>query len=280
MPHLFVQDLTVIDCSILDPQRGLIGASWSVDVELIGDLDHQSMVFDFAKVKKTIKQLIDQHVDHKLVIPTNYQGTQQKKTDKALHISFTDEHGEVIQHSSSNCAVCLIKAKEITPQTVITYLTSLLKQALPDNVQELKLTLRPEEDYAFFYHYSHGLKKHDGNCQRIAHGHRSRIQIWENHKRSRTWEQYIADLWSDIYLGTQEDITEQSDERIRFEYTTEQGDFMIELPKHRVHVMPYDTTVECIAQYLAEYLKQKQPGSHIKIQAFEGIKKGAFAEID
>ena len=66
---LFVRDLTVIDFSYLCQQRGVLGESYIVDVELHGDLDQTSMVFDFGLVKKVIKKAIDQLVDHKLAIP-------------------------------------------------------------------------------------------------------------------------------------------------------------------------------------------------------------------
>ena len=49
---LFVRDLTAIDSSYLCTQRGLVGETWLVDLQLQGKLDSMSMVWDFGQIKK------------------------------------------------------------------------------------------------------------------------------------------------------------------------------------------------------------------------------------
>lgn len=206
-----------------------------------------------------------------------------------MHIQFSDNNGETIKHASPASAVCQIAVERISRASVIDHLTELLLKALPSNVEQLEIELVDETSKGHYYRYSHGLKKHDGNCQRIAHGHRSQIQIWKDGKRSSSLEKRISTQWHDIYLATQEDLVSEEDGQLRFTYTSDQGSFSIELPKHRVHLMDCDTTVECIAEHLlglaqhllglAEHssgLTGKEPGK-IKVKAFEGIGKGAIA---
>jgi len=196
-----------------------------------------------------------------------------------LSIDFTDNKQELIKHNSPKQAVCLINSERISRQTVINYLTEIILNDLPNNVQKLGIELHDEQTVGNYYCYSHGLKKHDGNCQRIAHGHRSQIQIWQNGQRDDQLERNIAEKWHDIYLGTNEDIIANDNERVMFRYTTDQGLFEISLPKHRVHIMDCDSTVECIANHLLFLLLPQIPNaSSLKVKAFEGIGKGAIAE--
>jgi 6-pyruvoyl-tetrahydropterin synthase len=282
MNHLFVDNLTVIDFAYLDPARGLVGESWITDVVLGGELDDQGMVFDFSNVKRTIKRIIDERVDHRLVVPRGYPGLSwNEDTPDTFEWQLTD--GSRIVHRSPDEAVVWLSADRVEPAAVAALLEQELKAVLPGNVTSIDIHLRAEVIEGAYYHYVHGLKKHLGNCQRIAHGHRSPIRIDRNGQRDTALEARWAEHWRDIYVGTEEDVVrrfvdDQGVACISFEYEANQGEFALTLPECRVSMMNTDTTVELIAAHIADALKTEYPTDQIRVKAYEGVGKGAIAE--
>ena len=286
--HLFVNDLTVIDFSYLCEKRGIVGESWIVDLVLIGDLDHQSMVLDFGKVKKRIKSIIDGSVDHKLAVATNSDTTTITKLDKGTKVEFPFGDNLYTSVYSPDSAFAMINAEAIDMECVKAFLIEVINPHLPGNVSAIDIKLRAEAINGFYYHYTHGLKKHDGNCQRIAHGHRSKIQVQQDDMYAPKWQKYWSDRFEDIYIGSEEDIVspEQLDyltapdshpDLIAFKYEADQGEYELVISNNVVEVVPCDSTVECLAQYMAEELKAQVPDSSFTITAYEGVGKGAIA---
>lgn len=273
MTTLFVRKLTVIDCSYLDARRGLVGESWHVDVELDGELNEQGMLFDFGHVKKTLKKMIDSTVDHALLVPEHCEGYSVIHNDgQRADIAF-DSHVGPFRHSSPVCALQAIPVATITPESVALWLEEAAPAVLPDNVKAVRFHLHQEvmpADQAY-YHYSHGLKKHDGNCQRIAHGHRSRIEILSDGVRHQALENEWANRLHDGYIGTREDIVAETEDSLTFAYQANQGDFEITVPKRICTLMETDSTVELIARFICESIGR--PGT--EVVAYEGIEKGA-----
>lgn len=277
MIRLFVEQLTVLDCAFLDPVRGLVGESWIVDVELAGDLDHQSMVLDFGEVKKRLKKLIDGIADHKLLVPHRHAGLRLQHNGHGAELYFSGPADGAIEHHSPADAVCVIDAPQITTEALAAHLQPLVAAAVPSNVAEVVLKLRHEVIDGAWYHYAHGLKKHTGHCQRIAHGHRSRIEIRLDGARDTALEQAWAGRWKDIYLGTQEDIVVDNSERVRFEYSSVDGEFALELPAQRCELLDGDTTVERLARHIAHAVQTERPAKAVEVRAYEGVLKGAVA---
>lgn len=281
---LFVRDLTVIDFSYLCAERGMLGESYIVDVELHGKLDATSMVLDFSKVKKLIKQAIDQLVDHKLALPANCRSLTLQQEGEQSVLQFDSGRGRISMAAPAE-AIVAIAAEQINEASLTEFLQQQIKPLLPDNVAQLVLTLRPEASQGFYYHYSHGLKKHDGNCQRIAHGHRSTIQIYTDNMLSPRLNKYWCERWQDIYLGTTEDLCDSaalqhlsaSADDYSFRYQAAQGWFELCIPKAHCEIVPCDTTVECLADYIAAELKQLDNTKDYKVVAYEGVAKGAVA---
>ncbi|MDX1757153.1 MAG: 6-carboxytetrahydropterin synthase [Marinobacter sp.] len=282
MNHLFVDNLTVIDFAYLDASRGLVGESWIVDVVLGGDLDEQGMVFDFSNVKRTIKRVIDERVDHRLVIPADYAGLQRDSEDPNA-FRWTLKDGNHIYHRSPDEAVVWIGGDKVVPSAVAQLLQEELRAVLPANVKDIRIQLREDVIEGAYYHYVHGLKKHLGNCQRIAHGHRSPIRIDRNDHRDYDLEHDWAVRWRDIYVGSEEDVSSRSVDSqgvryVRFDYEANQGEFSLSLPEDRVYMLDTDTTVELIAAHIADRCKAQFPDDAIRVKAYEGVGKGAIAE--
>ena len=171
--------------------------------------------------------------------------------------------------------------------SVSEYLREVIATHLPDNVDNLTIKLRTEVINTPFYHYTHGLKKHDGNCQRIAHGHRSRVDIITNGSEDLESEAYWARRWEDIYIASREDQISADalqcqhrlanyDAHVCFAYEAAQGYFEIVVAVSICVIIDTDSTVECLAQYIYTQQKQRLPDDSCCVMAYEGVGKGAM----
>jgi 6-pyruvoyl-tetrahydropterin synthase len=296
--QLFVNDLTVIDFSYCCETRGIVGESWIVDVLLAGSLNEMSMVLDFAVVKKQIKAIIDEAVDHKLLLPVQSAFINVSPSSYHEKHEFVDVLSKRASYflQSPECAFAKIACDEINIATVTEHLTTIILEQLPANVQGLTLTLRPENISSDYYHYTHGLKLHDGNCQRIAHGHRSKIDLFKNNQRDEALEKQWCLRWKDIYIASEADRVEKNaielsehaiqnltDDYQYFAYTAPQGKFDIAVSSKVLDVVDCDSTVELLADFIARQLKNKneEQGNNdtFKVIAYEGVGKGAIAHV-
>lgn len=287
---LFVRDLTVIDSSYLCERRGMVGESWLVDIEMSGELNEMSMLLDFGRVKKLIKSIIDEEVDHKLLVPTGCALVHIAELDDGESTVDLLRPQRSIHLRCPSQAFAFIPAAQVDKESVTRYLLAVLATRLPGNIKDLTLTLRQERLDGAFYHYSHGLKKHDGNCQRIAHGHRSPIEISVDGERDSELELNWAERWNDIYLGTEEDKAALADlalsdlakahlgeHHLGFKYVAPQGLFQLAMPATEVEMIDTDTTIELLAHYIAREVKKQVGDKFVKIVAYEGVGKGAIA---
>ncbi|NLQ16205.1 hypothetical protein HGG82_01035 [Marinomonas sp. M1K-6] len=289
---LFVKNLTHVDFSYFDAERGLLGESWQTDIVLTGKLNDESMICDFSIVKKQIKKWLDDNIDHMLAIPAEHSGSTLTPLEND-RVSFHFDHSHVSSRAAAadkrvfQCdaptqAICVLPMVKITPEAVAKWVESQILNLLPAELEAVSVHFSPEVITGAQYQYSHGLKKHAGNCQRIAHGHRSTIEIYADGARNAAMEHNWAKRWQDIYLGTQEDLQSETTENgvnyHCFSYTSQQGLFELKIASDQVYMLDCDTTVESLSAHIAEVLVAENPGTHIEAHGFEGIGKGAISE--
>lgn len=274
---LFVDNLTNVDFSYLHPQRGLLGESWLVQLVLDGELNEEGMICDFGIVKKAVKHWFDNCIDHALVVPMGLVNLHSEQQNGETTVNWCYPAGGEFYCRSPEQAIVLVDIDQITQVSLAQWCKDQLLSLFPDEVKGLEISFVPEAIKGAFYHYSHGLQQHDGNCQRIAHGHRSRIEIFLDGQRDAAVEQQWAETFNDIYIGTRSHLVSATDKEHHYCYDAPQGEFEIRLPASHCYLLDTETTVEQIACHLAAQVKLSHPDCEVMVRAFEGVGKGAIA---
>ena len=278
---LFLRDFTVLDCALLCPERGLLGESLHVSAELTGTLDEKGFIFDFGPAKKTLKRVVDDEMDHRLVVPT----LSPKVRLSQGRLEFAD-----LVYEAPAEAFTVLEAAAPSPEAMAAFLEKACLAALPKNVGAVKIELRAEPRFLAEanFRYTHGLRLHDGNCQRLLHGHRNPVEVWVDGTRRAADEMWLAKEWEDVHcahVGTVKNLAEldlplgqrraSHSGAAEIEYTSPQGRFWGRVPASRVVLMNTEPSIENIARLGFRRLRERGVTGNLRVVAYEGLNKGA-----
>ena len=233
--------------------------------------------------------MIDNLVDHVLVVPTGNKNVQVESSKSTTAVSLFQLDGLLKCFiSGPPGAFLLLPSAGITVTDLEHVIEKAILSELPHGIGEVHISLESEVINGTSYHYSHGLKKHDGNCQRIAHGHRSAIHIYVEGQRSLRLELYWGERVNNTYLVCAEDIVSVGQlsataaalwhpDIIASAYCGSQGRFELLTLNEDTYTLPGDTTVESLALYVHDTIRAHLPAVMLEVHTFEGIDKGAIA---
>lgn len=294
---LFIKGVDHIDCSLFSPFQGIIGQSWLVDIMVSGALDDNGFVFDFSHLKSLVRQVLRSSVDHSLLIPIMSSQVQFSETEtgemwrlkakaRLTNVDFDWEY------QCPKGAVFPIRAISITKEILEQECARLIRHRLPQSIYKVDVKLREEaaESTAAFFSYTHGITGHDGNCQRLFHGHRSLIEIHVNDERRPDLEHFIVRqvFDSSVHITTPSQVVSgdvkmgqrgTDGSHIRLKYQGSFGNYEGLLPSNKVFLVEDETSIECISRQIAQIIAQREPHAKVKVACYEGIGKGGVAEI-
>ena len=295
---LFVRDVGKIDSAVFDPSLGIVGHSWYVDVWLTGALDDNGFVFDFSPLKALIRQTLANTLDHALIIPVGSQNVQYSEFENGecwtLKSRARGENKDARwDYISPKGSVFPVHAVALKITSIEQEFARILRHRLPPSVHQLVVKLREEQiaPTEASYRYTHGITGHNGLCQRLFHGHRSRMEIYIGDERRPDLEHFVVRevFGNNVHIATLNQIKSgdgqigyrsKSEDPITLSYPGTLGTFEATLPANRVFFVEGETSVESLAREVARLIKREErPSEKIRAVCYEGIDKGAEAII-
>lgn len=296
-----IRNFTQIDLAYIDAKGLIRGNSFRVDAVVTGKVDeNEKVVIDFSACKKIMKQLIDDPVkgyDHKLWI---YNDSKvEVSTDFPSDMCVVRTPFAYIQGDRNMIRV--VDADESNVDGAIaSYLQTSLREFYGDHIDvDVRLSRRKVRSHdlsrIYSFSYVHGLKDSTSyGCQNIAHGHHSFIEAkWDdiqgmNHRDLVDVEYHLgllADKMHNTIFIKQENIYEyrladDGTSWVTLEYKSQnRGLFRMSINTdvHKIKVLETETTVEYLADYVAEQLRGKTKLKQIFVS--EGLTKGALVKL-
>ena len=269
---IFINAIDTIDCALFDHEQGIVGQSWYLDVQAQGHGDHNYFVSDFKKLKQKIRNFVRRRLDHRLLVPSHAAVRRQGKT------WLLGEAERAWTYTCPPAAVLQLPAPRADRDGVARWLNTALQQHVGE---ELCITASLRESEAgdgLDFRYTHGLPGHEGNCQRLLHGHCGRVQVRENGSHCQPLEDYLAQkiLPRNVHFLNSQHVTARG-QRLSMAYESSQGYFAATFPPQHAVILPaMESSIETITHYLAAQLRQHvTPTPRAEIICYEGMDKGA-----
>ncbi len=300
---IFLKEVSTLDCAVFDGKQAVKGMTWLADVFISGALDKNHFVWDFGKAKKNIKNIIDKYFDHVLILPADSPHCTQKTGINGTNIKVildiepeVTDHGDqkniAMEYDAPAASYAFIPGALFSVANLEEAIALKIKESLPPGVQSLKVKLNEEigDAHALFFHYTHGLAGHDGACQRLFHGHRSKVEVRIDGQRDFAIEKWLVGevLKESIHIavtsqipsfrGGEDILPVDESHKIQMSYDGSQGSYKAQIPSSKVLMIEEETSVECLADFLFNKVKERVPGKLVSLMVFEGVNKGAIRE--
>lgn len=292
---LFCDHISVLDIAYFDKTKGLVGASYQVNVEFVGKPDEEGILIDFSLAKKAVKNIIDEICDHRFVLP---KGMAKLTEDRfQLELSYGAK-SQQLYYEGPRQAICEIPSQYVSTNHIASYLEQEMSNHFGEQFEQVKIQLEEANlGSKPILNYTHGLKQHYGNCQRLFHGHHNSVDIWVNEESRSDLESWLVrdHLKGNIHFCFVENIVNKEQVLdslegeygipnkcpfVEIKYQGNQGMFRSILPSEEVYVLPIESTVENLSSHFAKVIQSKTgPKDRIKVKAYEGINKGAISYI-
>lgn len=312
---IFLHEVTLLDCAYIDYAGIPCGLSVNPIFTVSGSTNNsESVVVDFSKCKKVIKELIDNMqtgFDHKLWVDPNHDRVTgiQQTPDGLTHV-LTSNMSMVAPTTAFRFLPDLLTgviAEDMESSIRLLYnIEQALSQYLTENMSYLGVTVdvcvpEPEPtdmtriadhlgvaDFAVdMFDYVHGLPDSSSlGCQNPVHGHSSFVFLGQSdHDLQMPNVSELANRIADylhssyLYDVTNEGALNLSD-GLHYQYTTERGKFKIHLGVAvELVAITGAPTIENITEHIAvKFAQQLNDYQVTTLMVSEGLLKGALLQ--